>query len=91
MVGRYVRAKQEVHMDHDKRQVEAQVEQAFNDNDYLQGVARHIHVEDKGDQIVLEGQVATAKQADLATNTANAIGIDEKVINNRLKVAAKKK
>jgi len=64
-------------------QQEAQmVKQAIKDDQGLSAVANHIHVAVKEGTVTLEGKVATEQQLNLATNTAAAVAVDEKVKNH---------
>ena len=67
-------------------QQEAQeVKQALKDDQSLSDVAGDIHVTVKDGSITLDGQVATKQQVNLATNTATAVGMVDKV-NNRMEI-----
>ncbi len=65
------------------------VKQAIKDDQGLSAVARDIHVTVKDGTITLDGQVSTDQQLNLATNTAKAFGVDEKV-NNRMEITNNK-
>ena len=65
------------------------VKQAIKDDQGLAIVARNIHVSVKEGTVTLNGQVSTDQQMNLATNTASAIAVDEKV-KNRLNVTNNK-
>lgn len=67
-------------------QQEAQmVREAFKDDQGLSAVARDIHVSVQDGTIILDGKVATEQQLNLASNTASAIAVDDKV-KNRMEV-----
>jgi osmotically-inducible protein OsmY len=57
------------------------VRQAIKDDQGLSTVARDIHVTVKEGTVTLDGHVSTDQQLNLATNTASAIAVDEKVKN----------
>jgi osmotically-inducible protein OsmY len=61
------------------------VKQAIKDDQGLSAVAKDIHVSVKEGTVTLDGEVSTEQQLNLATNTAGAIAVDEK-INNRMEV-----
>jgi len=64
-------------------QQEAQmVKQAIKDDQGLSAVAKDIHVTVKEGTVTLEGEVSTEQQLNLATNTAGAVAVDDKVKNN---------
>lgn len=65
------------------------VKQAIKDDQGLSAVAKDIHVTVKDGTITLDGQVSTDQQLNLATNTAKALGVDEKV-NNRMETTNNK-
>ncbi len=65
------------------------VKQAIKDDQGLSAVAKDIHVTVKEGTITLDGQVSTDQQSNLATNTAKALGVDEKV-NNRIETTNNK-
>jgi osmotically-inducible protein OsmY len=65
------------------------VRQAIKDDQSLSTVARDIHVTVKDGTVTLEGQVSTEQQLNLATNTAGAVAVDEKV-KNRMEVTHNK-
>ncbi len=56
--------------------------QAIEDDPALSSVAKGIHVTVHGDVVTLDGTVSTEQQMNLATNTAKAVGVDDKVINH---------
>ena len=58
------------------------VKQAIKDDQGLSAVAKDIHVAVKEGDVTLEGKVATEQQLNLATNTATAIVVDDKVKNH---------
>jgi len=62
------------------------VRQAIKDDQGLSAVARDIHVSVKDGTIMLDGQVSTDQQMDLATNTATAVAVDDPVKNRMEKV-----
>ena len=71
-------------------QQEAQmVKQAIKDDQSLSTVAKDIRVTVKEGTVTLDGQVATEQQSNLATNTAAAVAVDEKV-KNRMDVTNNK-
>jgi len=57
------------------------VRQAIKDDQGLSSVARDIHVSVKNGTVTLDGQVTTDQQMNLATNTAAAVAVDDKVKN----------
>jgi osmotically-inducible protein OsmY len=57
------------------------VKQAIKDDQGLSAVAKDIHVTVKDGTVTLDGQVSTDQQMNLATNTASAIAVDDKVKN----------
>lgn len=61
------------------------VRQAIKDDQGLSAVARDIHVSVKDGTVTLDGQVFTDQQMDLATNTASAIAVEDKV-QNRMEI-----
>jgi osmotically-inducible protein OsmY len=61
------------------------VRQAINDDQGLSKVAKDIHVSVKDGTITLDGQVSTDQQMNLATNTAAAVAVDNK-IKNRMEI-----
>ena len=61
------------------------VRQAMKDDQGLSAVAQDIHVTVKSGTVTLDGQVDTDQQMNLATNTATAVAVDDKV-KNRLKI-----
>lgn len=64
-------------------QQEAQmVKQAIKDDQGLSAVAKDIHVTVKEGTVTLQGKVATEQQLNLATNTAGAFAVDDKVKNH---------
>jgi osmotically-inducible protein OsmY len=64
-------------------QQEAQmVKQAIKDDQGLAAVARDIHVTVKDGTVTLDGEVTTEQQLNLATNTATAVAVDDKVKNH---------
>ncbi len=64
-------------------QQEAQVvKQAIKDDQALAAVASDIEVTVKDGTIILDGEVSTEQQSKLATNTAAALGVDQKVKNH---------
>ena len=58
------------------------VKQAINDDQGLSKVARDIHVRVNDGTVTLDGEVLNDQQMNLATNTAAAIAVDEKVENH---------
>ena len=69
---------------------EAQVvKQAIKDDQALAAVAKDISVTVKDGAITLDGEVSTEQQSNLASNTAKAIGVVDKV-KNRIEVTNKK-
>jgi len=58
------------------------VREAIKDDQALTDVAKDIHVTVKDGTVTLEGKVATEQQLNLATNTAGAIAVDDKVKNH---------
>ena len=65
------------------------VQQAIKDDQSLAAVAGDIRVTVKDGAVTLDGQVSTEQQMNLATNTATAVGVVDKV-NNRMKVVHNK-
>jgi osmotically-inducible protein OsmY len=63
------------------------VKQAMKDDQALAEVAKDIQVTVKDGAITLNGQVATAQQKNLATNTAAPLGVVDEV-QNHLEVIA---
>ena len=62
---------------------EAQVvKQAIKDDQALAAVAKDISVTVKDGAITLTGEVSTEQQSNLASNTAKAIGVVDKVKNH---------
>ena len=57
------------------------VREAIKDDQGLDDVAKDIHVSVKKGTITLEGRVSTDQQMNLATNTATAVAVDDKVKN----------
>ena len=66
-----------------------EVRQAIKNDQSLSDVAGDIHVTVKDGAITLDGQVSTKQQVNLATNTATAVGMVDKV-NNRMEIMAPK-
>ena len=58
------------------------VREAIKDDQGLSEVAQDIKVTVKEGTVILNGQVATDQQLNLATNTASAVAVDEKVKNH---------
>jgi osmotically-inducible protein OsmY len=58
------------------------VKQAIKDDQALSAVAKDIHVTVKEGTVTLDGKVSTEQQLNLATNTASAVAVDEKVKNH---------
>jgi osmotically-inducible protein OsmY len=58
------------------------VKQAIKDDQALSAVAKDIHVTVKEGMVTLDGRVSTEQQLNLATNTAAAVAVDEKVKNH---------
>jgi len=58
------------------------VRQAINDDQGLSEVAKDIHVIVKDGTVTLDGEVSTNQQMNLATNTASAVAVDDKVKNH---------
>jgi osmotically-inducible protein OsmY len=65
----------------DKRSAQ-RVDQAMKDDQGLSDVAQDIHVTVKEGTVTLDGEVATNQQLNLATNTASAIAVNDKVKNH---------
>ena len=65
------------------------VKQAIKDDQGLSAVAKNIHVTVKEGTVTLNGEVSTEQQLNLATNTASALAVDEKV-KNRMDVTNNK-
>ena len=65
------------------------VKQAIKDDQALASVAKDICVSVKEGAITLDGEVSTEQQLNLATNTAKAVGVVDKV-NNRIEVTQNK-
>jgi osmotically-inducible protein OsmY len=65
------------------------VRQAIKDDQGLSAVAQHIHISVKDGTITLDGYVSTDQQMNLATNTATAVAVHDKV-NNRMGVTHNK-
>jgi osmotically-inducible protein OsmY len=63
------------------------VRQAIKDDQGLSAVARDIHVSAKEGTIILDGKVSTDQQMNLATNTAAAVAVDDKV-KNRMEIGS---
>ncbi len=62
---------------------EAQVvKQAIKDDQALASVAKDISVTVKDGAITLDGKVVTEQQSNLASNTAKALGVTDKVKNH---------
>jgi osmotically-inducible protein OsmY len=67
-------------------QQEAQmVREAIKDDQGLSDVAQDIHVTVKKGTVTLDGKVSTDQQMNLATNTAAAVAVDDKV-KNRMEI-----
>ena len=62
-----------------------EVKQAIKNDQSLSDVAGDIHVSVKDGAITLDGQVSTIQQVNLATNTATAVGMVDKV-KNRMEI-----
>ena len=62
-----------------------EVKQAFKNDESLADVANDIQVTVKDGDITLDGQVSNNQQVNLATNTATAVGMVDKV-NNRMEI-----
>jgi len=58
------------------------VKQAIKDDQGLLEVAQDIQVTVKDGIVILDGKVSSTQQADLATNTALAVAVDDKVKNH---------
>ncbi len=72
-------------------QQEAQmVKQAIKDDQGLAEVAKDIQVTVKEGTVILDGHVFTDQQMDLATNTASAVAVEDKV-KNHMEIAHPKK
>jgi len=67
------------------RQEVREVKQAFKNDPSLSDVAGSIQVSVKDGDITLDGQVSTNQQSNLATNTATAVGMVDKV-NNHIEI-----
>jgi len=65
------------------------VKQAIKDDQGLSAVAKDIHITVKEGTVTLDGKVSTEQQSNLATNTATAVAVDEKV-KNRMEVTHNK-
>lgn len=65
------------------------VRQAIKDDQGLTDVAQGIHVTVEKGTVTLDGQVSTEQQLNLATNTAGALAVDDKV-KNRMEVTRNK-
>ena len=68
-------------MKNNDQQSAQMVKQAIKDDQGLSEVAKDIHVTVKDGTVTLNGEVATEQQLNLATNTAAAMVVDEKVKN----------
>ena len=83
MLKLHLRRKESINEVLDADQQSAQmVRQAIKDDQGLAKVARDIHVTVKDGTVTLDGIVSTEQQVNLATNTASAIAVDEKVDNH---------
>ena len=71
------------------KETEKQIKQAIKDDQALNPVAKDIAVTVTGGVVALDGEVSTKEQADLASNTAKAVGVVDKV-NNRIEVNGNK-
>ncbi len=58
------------------------VRQAIKDDQGLSKVAQDIQVSVKDGTVTLDGKVATEQESNLATNTASAVAVDEKIKNH---------
>jgi len=58
------------------------VKQAIKDDQALADVAKDIHVTVNKGTVTLDGEVLNDQQINLATNTASAVAVDDKVKNN---------
>ncbi len=58
------------------------IRQALKDDQGLSAVAKDIHVSVKEGTVTLDGQVFNDQQMNLATNTASAVAVDDKVKNH---------
>jgi len=67
------------------QQTAQKVREAIIDDQGLSDVAKDIHVAVKEGTVTLDGQVATNQQINLATNTASALAVDDK-IRNRMEI-----
>ena len=65
--------------------IQDDIAQAIHDDENLSAVADDIRVLLQNGEIILEGEVLTPEQSDLAVNTATAFIIPEHVVN-RLEV-----
>ena len=65
------------------------VKQAIKDDQALAAVAKDISVTVKDGAITLDGDVSTEQQSNLASNTAKALGVVDKV-KNHIEVTNKK-
>jgi len=65
------------------------VRDAITDDQGLSDAAKDIHVTVKDGTITLDGHVSTDQQLNLATNTATAVAVDDKV-KNRMEVTNNK-
>ena len=65
------------------------VKQAIKDDQALATVAKDISVTVKDGAITLDGKVSTEQQSNLASNTAKALGVVDKV-KNHIEVTNKK-
>ena len=64
------------------RQSAQVVKQAIKDDQALAAVANDIVVTVKDGAVTLDGKVSTEQQLNLATNTAKAVGVVDKVKND---------
>lgn len=58
------------------------VKQAIQDDQGLSAVAKDIHITVEEGTVILDGEVATQQQSNLANNTAEAVAVNDKVKNN---------
>ncbi len=71
------------------KQEAAMVKEAIKDDQGLADVAKDIKVTVNEGTVTLDGKVATEQQLNLATNTAAAVAVDDKV-KNRINVTNNK-
>ena len=67
------------------KETEKQIKQAIKNDQALEPIAKDIDVTVTSGAVALDGEVSKKEQADLASNTAKAVGVVDKV-NNRIEV-----